>query len=545
MQVPPPSSVRTNIDVLGYPLRAPQAAMWQQAMALMRRGDAAPAIHRLFAIVTAQPDFMPAHVQAAYLLLDAGRYRDALGIARHVADCMPRSMEFALHVIRLLRRFEEHQRIASLVERVDWAGCTSVALLVQVAGELGPIGLYRQATDLLNRADRFVPGDRRVQVLRGTIAFVAGDIEGARLSLKAALDGPGPDMPHARWMLTMQPEFEDIDRDVDVLSEKLRLAAPGSEDEAYLAFGLHNLLHASFRYEESWKALERGCRVKRGLVRHDPQRQHRLFDALVNLDLKPVDGAGEGSAPKPIFIVGMHRSGTSVLERVLGGHSEVADGGESYVFTAAMREVTDHFCQGIVDEVLIERAASADLVLAGRRFREYARWRAGGRACFTEKLPSNFLNLGFILRALPNARVLHMQRDPMDTCFSNLRTFFSHAAPYSYDQHDLADYFRLYQRLMRHWHRHFPGRILDVEYQAFVDDPQTQAARVMAFCGLDFQPEALDVSRSGGYSATASVASVRRGILKNRGGAWKPYRAHLAPLLDALSAADAAQADPD
>lgn len=541
MQAHPPTSDRPDIDVHGYALRADRVPLWQEALVLMRRGDAASALDRMLAIVAAQPDFMPAHVEAANLLLAVGRYRDGLGIARNVADRMPRSTAFALHVIRLLRRFEEHRKIASLVARVDWAACSSAALLAQVAGELGPIGLYRQATNLLDRADRLAPGDRRVQVLRGTIAFVAGDIDGARLSLRAALDSPGPDMPHARWMLTMQPDSDSLARDIEVLSAKLRLAAPGSEDEAYLAFGLHNLLHASSRYEESWQALERGCRVKRGLVRYDRQRQRRLFDALTGLDLKPVEEASEGGAPKVIFIVGMHRSGTSVLERVLAGHNEVADGGESYVFPAAMREVTDHFCRGIVDEVLIERAADADLALAGRRFREYAHWRAGGRSCFTEKLPSNFLNLGFILRAMPDARVLHMKRDPIDTCFSNLRTFFSLAAPYSYDQLDLADYFRMYQELMQHWHRHFPGRILDVEYQAFVDDPETEAARVMAFCGLDFQPEALDVSRSGGYSATASVGSVRRGILRNRGGAWGPYRKHLAPLLDALGATDAAR----
>lgn len=535
------TSGRPDIDVYGYALRAALVPLWHEALTLARRGDSASAVNRMLAIVAAQPDFMPARVQAAHLLLVVGRYRAGLAIARDVADCMPRSMGFALHVIRLLRRFEEHQKIATLVERVDWAACTSGALLAQVAGELGPIGLYRQAIDLLDRADRLVPGDRMVQVIRGTIAFLAGDIDSARLSLTSALDSPGPDLSHARWMLTMQPDSDSLARDIDVLSEKLRLAARGSEDEAYLAFGLHNLLHASSRYEESWQALEHGCRVKRGLMRYDRQRQRRLFDALIDLDMKPVE-ASEEETPEVIFIVGMHRSGTSVLERVLGGHNEVADGGESYVFPAAMREATDHLCRGIVDEVLIERAAGADLALAGQRFREYARWRAEGRSCFTEKLPSNFLNLGFILNAMPDARVLHMRRDPVDTCFSNLRTFFSQAAPYSYDQHDLADYFRMYQQLMQHWHRHFPGRILDVEYQAFVDDPETQAARVMAFCGLDFQPEALDVSRSGGYSATASVASVRRGILRNRGGAWRPYQQHLSPLLEALGAADAAQA---
>ena len=170
----------------------------------------------------------------------------------------------------------------------------------------------------------------------------------------------------------------------------------------------------------------------------------------------------------------------------------------------------------------------------GEQFLAYARWRANGRRWFTEKLPSNFLNLGFILQALPDAVVLHMRRDPIDTCFSNLRTFFSQAAPYSYDQSELADYFLQYVELMRHWHAQFPGRILDVDYGEFVADPETHAKMVMSFCGLEYEAEALDVRKSRGFTATASVASVRQGILKDRGAVWTNYQSHLQPLLRGL-----------
>lgn len=532
-----------GIDVHGYLLRPHHEWLWRQAMALMRSGDPAAAYRCMAQLCTEQPDFLPARVQAAFFLLGVDRYCDALAVAREIADCKPRTVDFALYAIRLLRRFEEHERIALLFERVDWEACISVDLLTQVAGELGPIGLYRQTAALLERADRLAHGDRRVQTLRGTIDFIAGDVEGSRRSLRAALASPGHDIPHARWMLTMQPELDRIDQDIAAVSESLRNVAPGTEDEAYLAFGLHNLLHAASRYDESWQALERGCRVKRGLIRYDGQRQRDLFNALLSTPLNGMSVAGRSGMPRAIFIVGMHRSGTSVLERILAGHSDVADGGESYVFTAAMREATDHLCPGVVDEVVIRRAPDVDLALAGRRFQEYARWRAKGRPCFTEKLPSNFLNLGFILRSMPDACVLHMRRDPMDTCFSNLRTFFSRAAPYSYDQNELADYFGMYQNLMHHWDRHFPGRILDIDYQTLVEEPESQTARVMSFCGLRFRPEALDVSRNSGYSATASIGSVRKGILKDRGGAWKPYRAYLAPLLRTLRNVEAIEAD--
>src|SRR3546814_5462839 len=118
--------------------------------------------------------------------------------------------------------------------------------------------------------------------------------------------------------------------------------------------------------------------------------------------------------------------------------------------------------------------------------------------CSSDLLPSNFLNVGLIARALPQARFLHMVRDPMDTCFSNLRTLFIHAGGYSYVQTEMADYFLGYQALMAHWHRVLPGRVMDVSYAALVDDPERIARQVFAHCGLDFEPQALDIDRNAG-----------------------------------------------
>jgi hypothetical protein len=155
----------------------------------------------------------------------------------------------------------------------------------------------------------------------------------------------------------------------------------------------------------------------------------------------------------------------------------------------------------------------------------------------TEKLPSNFLLAGIIAHALPEARILHMRRDPVDTCFSNLRTFFGNAAVHSYDPLDVADYYLRYRRLMSHWHRVLPGRILDIDYSGFVADPEDGTRRVLEFCGLEFEPAALDIGRSGGTVATASIGTVRAGILKDRGGAWRPYATQLEAMIRVLAPA--------
>ena len=135
---------------------------------------------------------------------------------------------------------------------------------------------------------------------------------------------------------------------------------------------------------------------------------------------------------------------------------------------------------------MVARASSVDFADVGRRYLAGVACRLEGERFFTDKLPSNFLSIGFIFRALPHARIVHMVRDPVETCFSNLRELFTEVNAHSYDQDDLADYYLQYRRLMAHWHAVFPGRILDVEYARLTASPETAMREVAAFCCIDF-----------------------------------------------------------
>jgi len=265
-------------------------------------------------------------------------------------------------------------------------------------------------------------------------------------------------------------------------------------------------------------------------------KRQALFDHLGGLG--PVEGIGcITDGPRPVFIVGMPRSGTTLLERILGSHPDIEDAGELLDFVRQMRWCADAAGDKLLDLDLARKAeGTVDWAELGRRYLDRTQWRAKGKPVYTDKLPPNFLNVAYIARALPQARILHMVRGSMDTCFSNLKMLFAGAYPPSYDQIEMADHFRGYRALMTHWHEAFPGRILDVHYDQLVNEPERVAREVLEFCGLPWHEGIAAIEKRSGTVATASTAQVREPIHQRFLEQWRRYEAHLGPLRERLGA---------
>jgi hypothetical protein len=511
------------------------SALWIKAEGLARSARWAEALEQYEKLLSRDPEHAMAMLRASRMALSLGQYRNGYDYAMRALSRRPGGDDAVLTLARALRMYNEPLALLECVEHSRWRERRSATWLTDLAMMVSTVGANELAMEMLDLAVIREPNNPQVRYFRGVVRMFFGDMDAAERELELCI-AKAPAFTQAHWVLSRLRKQAEEANHVSRMRALVPKVPRGSESDAYLAFALHNELHDLGRYRESWEALQHGCRCKRLLTPHDRADASRMFAGLESLCneefVKPVV---QPEAPfVPVFIVGMHRSGSTLLEQLLGGHPMVADGGETYSFTTQMRFATDYRNRGVVDGELVRRAGDADYGLVGRRFFEATAWRAKGRPYLTEKLPSNFLNLGFIAKALPQARILHMVRDPLDTCFSNLRTMFSDVNTFSYDQLELAEWYGQYRKLMEHWHRVMPGRILDVQYDALVADTETVMRGVQDFCGLPWDAAATTLGNAGAV-ATASSPQMRGGIMKNRKSAWTPYEPQLQPLIQRLA----------
>jgi tetratricopeptide (TPR) repeat protein len=323
--------------------------------------------------------------------------------------------------------------------------------------------------------------------------------------------------------------------------EKLAAFAPslGENDRIALDFALGKA-HADLgNSERSFRHLLNGNALKRWQAAYDEAatldgfaRMRAAFTPAVMQELR---GCGDRS-PLPIFIVGMPRSGTTLLEQILASHSGVFGAGEIDDFARAVTELP-----GAAEDFpeLISTLPISELRRLGRCYIDRLSAKAPDAMRIADKMPGNFAYVGLIHVVLPNARIIHARRDPVDTCLSCFSLLFGDDLPYTYDLAELGRYYRAYAELMRHWQAVLPdGIMLDVHYEDVVADLEGQARRMVAHCGLEWEDRCLGFHQTQRPVHTASVTQVRRPIYRDSVGRSRAYGDFLRPLLDALAGDD-------
>ena len=502
---------------------------------LVERNDR-EGLRRLFASASMESDAGIAQLlRCSGASLSKADYRGGRVFAILAATAAVVKPGAAAEVVGRLRAFNESALAYEVIRNAGDPEDLPIQLLLTLAAHLSYLNRQEEGLALLDEAIRADPDYPPTLMSRGQLLTYLGRMDEARASFERCIRR-APEIAQAYWFLAHVGRATAADNHVQPLRMLLSRAGLGAADVAYASFALHKELDDLGDVEGAWAALEQACNAKRATLKYAVDDSRTLVDALVAMPAAAATPppAMDADSPVPVFIVGMHRSGTTLLEQLLDGSAQVRGVGELYDFTSAMRYATDHHCRGVIDGTIIARAGSVDFAEVGRRYLDGMAWRLGDEPFFTDKLPSNFLNIGFICRALPQAKILHMVRDPVETCFSNLRELFSDANPYSYDQLELADFFLQYRRLMAHWHSAYPGRILDVDYAELTRDPEAVMRKVAAFCGIDYTDAMRDPRSSTRAVATASAVQVRDRVVRREVPKWAPYAKHLQPLIAAL-----------
>jgi tetratricopeptide (TPR) repeat protein len=503
---------------------------------LIAAGDIAGARTISDSILSQHPRHPGALIQRSRLESIDDTYRLAREYALSAYRADTRNKGDCLHLLRRLKTFNLIAELQDFISRLPPELLHDVDVAELVCLLLQTLNQPQQALDHALQAAGHNPASAALQAECGLALLNLGRFDEAERHLLECLR-ISPDHAAAWWHLSRLRKHGADSNHVDELQREIsRANEPRST--ALLAYALHRELDEFGDHTRAAQALELACASMKKVVSYSAEEDERLFAMLKSLPPDVGDHSTEpGEAPfTPVFIVGMHRSGTTLLEQLLSGHDDICSGGELYDFTSQLRFSADHHCNTELDLQIVQASGDFDYDAIGRGYLNSVDRRRSGQRFVTDKLPSNFLNIGFILRALPGARILHMSRDPMETCFSNLREPFSETAcRYSYDQTELANYYRQYFALMQHWRQRFPGRIHDVTYAALATDPAAELKRATAYLGIEFQPAMLDTESASCNVTTASAVQVRQKPGLPLRPKWEPYRDYLTPLTWRLS----------
>lgn len=515
--------------------RSPEQRM-RRARQYLAQGQLAPARTQWEMLVTEAPTQPATLLLGAQIAWQENRIRDATRLMLDAYGAIPDDPPLLREAIEALLQVGEIVAARDCISRLASVAGETGEWLLPLADFRQRIGEHAASLALIEQAVARGAGGPVVEFHRGVQLYFDGRIAQAEAALERSLRGNPANGRAAYTLSRLRTQREDRNH-LQLLQDGLQRVARGSRDHAALEFARYEELEDLGRLEDAWQALASANAIMRARNPYETQTDVAFFDHLIAAtgpdSVRPVQVAHTG--PQPIFVLGLARSGTTVLERMLGSHSEVESAGERTDFGAQLQWVAD--TRNTHGAAYLEKLASLDHAELGSRYLAQTQWRARGKPYFIDKQPPNWEMAGLIRAALPRAKILHLVRDPMDVCFSNWRAFFGDTYGYSYDLATLGAYHQAYRRVMAHWHELMPGAILDVPYAELVNDPEAMVRKVFAFCGLAWEPACIDMRRNSAPVATLSAAQVREPLHRNAFGEWRHYATHLGPLQRALEAA--------
>jgi tetratricopeptide (TPR) repeat protein len=402
---------------------------------------------------------------------------------------------------------------------------------------LSQLGEYEAAKAFFARVNTLVPGQPAFMMNLANVLVFLGEIETA-VEIFREVIRKEPNSAQCHWGLANAVKARDADH-IAEMRGILKRMPDNQRARGFLCYAIGKECEDLERWSAAFEAFADGASARRQTVEYDEEAEAEVFETIQNLfdaDWLHSRPSGEPD-PSPIFVIGQPRSGTTLIERIITSHSQVHSAGELQQFGLAVRRLSRYADPRRFSAELFRKAASADMRAIGAMYLKTTARMRGKTPFFVDKLPVNYLNLPLILAALPNAKVVHLVRGPMDACFASFKQLFADAYLHSYDQEEMARHHVRYRHLMAHYRACFPERIIDVSYEETARDTEPNARRLIGALGLQWEDACLNFHRSQSGVATASAVQVREPAHTRSIGRWRRYEQQLAPMQRVLEQA--------
>jgi tetratricopeptide (TPR) repeat protein len=476
---------------------------------------------------------------------EAGRVQEGLELIRAACAADPTDAEALAQLGRWLSRLHRFDESVRAAQRALAAGPRQARTFDTAGVVFSRASLHEQAATCFEQAVALDPTHAGQHFNYAASLKFLGRFDAAAAAYEACLRlDPRYWRAHSALAATrtQTPQSNHVERLLALLGDgPLEPVA-----ELHLRHALAKELEDLGREDESFAHLAAGNARMHAAAGYQADRDRPLFDAVISLfpDVLPARAEGavdvEASTSAPIFVVGMPRTGTTLVERILASHPQVASAGESQNFGVLLKRATGTQTAQVLDVPTLTQSRNADLTAVGRDYARLTRPADIARPRFVDKMPLNFFYLGHIARALPAASLVVVRRNPLDTGLSNFRQLFATGlAYYDYarDLRAIARYYAQFDRLVRHWQVTLPGRVHEVQYETLVQDQRVATAALLEHCRLPWDDACMAFERNPGAVATASAVQVRQPLYSASVGRWRRYQRQLRPLVEELAAA--------
>lgn len=458
-----------------------------------------------------------------------GRWGDAESLLRRAIEIAPGFSAARANLALVLGRTGRPAEALELLDEIFAVDQEDIGVLNLRAATLGKLGDFGEAIELYESLLRKTPRQPRMWLSYGHMLKTVGRQADGVAAYRKAIELQ-PTLGEAWWSLANLKTVNFSEDDIKAMQQALGSRSLSTLDRLHLDFALGKAMHDASRPKEAFAHYSSANTLRLEGQPYDAAKLTRTVDLCI--DLFTADAFAERSggcdSPDPIFIVGLPRAGSTLIEQILSSHSLVEGTAELPDIPALVNSL------GPYPAALLKLSADERENLGRDYLKRTGVQRRTDRPFFIDKLPNNWLYVPFIHLVLPNARIIDARRHPLGCCFSNFRQHFARGQPFTYDLRDLGRYYADYVRLIAHIDDVLPGRVHRVVYERMVEDTEAEVRRLLDYCGLQFESACLEFYKTERAIRTASSEQVRQPIYRDATEEWRAYEVHLGPLKDAL-----------